>query len=343
MTVPLLHEPQAALSQTKRPDLSISIVSFNRGDLVTQCLSSVRAHTRSVTYEVHLVAHEYDPAALEALKSSHAGIVVHRVSGIRGYSQNNNVALRAARGRYVAILNDDTVFQSDVFGQLVGFLERDPSVVAACPVLRNQDGSLQKGLRGRLTPWGVLLHELKLDRLVPPARAAQLGTFDCTWLPADVGEAVDIEAGTGACFVARREALEAIGFLDEVFFLGPDDVDWTQRLRRQVGRVVILPHVSLTHLGGATLGPRYRTALPTVYAGCYTFLRRYYGRAAEWLVRLIVGFVWSGLLTVAWYAVWLLSGSGWARTVSRARWSCVRFAFSGLSSSEIFAWLLRSP
>src|SRR5947207_1576256 len=104
---------------SSQPDLSISIVSLNRPDLVQQCLASVKACTGSVTYEAHVVAHDFDAATLDELARSHPGILIHRVSGIRGYSQNNNVALRAARGRYVAILNDDTIFGSDVFGQLV--------------------------------------------------------------------------------------------------------------------------------------------------------------------------------------------------------------------------------
>src|SRR5256885_15210642 len=161
-----------------RPDLSISIVSLNRLDLVEQCLRSVRECTRSVTYEVHIVAHDYDLGALEQLERSHPGAMIHRVAGIRGYSMNNNVALRAARGRYVAILNDDTVFRSDVLGDLVSFLEAHPDVVGACPVLRNQDGSLQLGFRGRLTPWSLALQPVKVDRLLPVSWARSLGAMD---------------------------------------------------------------------------------------------------------------------------------------------------------------------
>ncbi len=325
-----------------RPDLSISIVSLNRLDLVEQCLRSVRECTRSVTYEVHIVAHDYDLGALEQLERSHPGAMIHRVAGIRGYSQNNNVALRAARGRYVAILNDDTLLRSDVFGQLVRFLDGHADVAAACPVLRHSDGGLQMGVRGRMTPLGLVLYELKLDRALPRALAARLGVPSRPWLPADAGEALDVGAGTGACFVMRRDALEIIGFLDEAFFLGPDDVDWTQRLRRQAGRVVILPHVSLTHLGGATLSRWYRAVLPAMYSGCYLFFRRYDGRTAEWTMRLVVGFLVSGMLAAGWCAVWAISGSKRARMITRARWECVRFAFSRLSSSEVFARLSRS-
>jgi GT2 family glycosyltransferase len=326
----------------RRPDLSISIVSLNRPDLVRQCLGSIEGSTRGVTYEVHLVANDYDAAALQEIARRQPALVVHAVSGVRGFSANNNVALRAARGRYLAILNDDTILSSDVFAALVRFLDAHPDVAAACPVLRHPDGALQVGVRGRLTPWSLLAQQLKLDRLLPAAWAMRLGAMDRPWLPADGAEAVDIEGGSGACFVARREAFERIGFLDEAFFLGPDDVDWTQRLLRHAGRVVLLPAVSLTHLGGATLGSRYWAVLPSVYAGYYTFLRRYHGQAAEWAVRVILGFAWSGLLAAGWGAVSLLAGSARARMLTRARWECVRFAFSRLSSPEVFARLLRS-
>src|SRR5438132_2820014 len=106
------------------PDLSVSIVSLDRPDLVRACLASLATHTRSLTYDIHLVAHNWsDPAALRDLEAQYPNLVVHPVGGIRGYSQNNNVALRAARGRYVAILNDDTLFAGDVLGCLVRVLE----------------------------------------------------------------------------------------------------------------------------------------------------------------------------------------------------------------------------
>jgi len=326
-----------------RPDLSISIVSLNRPDLVRQCLGSIEASTRRVSYEVHLVAHDWDPVALREIKRGHPQLVVHPVSGIRGFSENNNVALRVARGRYVAILNDDTILSSDVFGELVRFLDAHPVVAAACPVLRHPGGSLQVGVRGRLTLWSLLVQQVKFDRLVPVAWAMRLGAWDRPWLPPDAGEALDTEAGSGACFVARREALEQIGFLDEAYFLGPDDVDWTQRLRRRVGRVVVVPGVSLTHLGGATLGGMYRAVLPTLYAGCYTFLRRHQGPVAEWGARVALGLAWSAVLSVGWGAIWLLSRAERARMLMHARWQCVRFACSGLPSPEVFARLARSP
>ena len=324
-----------------RPDLSISIVSLNRPDLVRQCLASIGRFTRGVGYQVHLVAHNYDAAALGEIVRSHPALIVHPVSGVRGFSENNNVALRGARGRCVAILNDDTILSSDVFAELVRFLDAHPDVAAACPVLRHPDGSLQVGVRGRLTPWSLVAQQLKLDRLVPAAWALRLGAMDRPWLPREAGEgeAIDVEAGSGACFVVRRDALEKIGFLDEAFFLGPDDVDWTRRLLRHAGRVVLLPAVSVTHLGGATLGPRYRAVLPTVYAGYYTFLRRYHGPVAEWGVRLGLGLVWSGLLAAAWSMVWLVSQRRHARTMMEARWECVRFALSRLPSPRVFARL----
>jgi len=320
-------------------DLAISIVSLNRPDLVEQCLASIEAVPASVAYEVHLVAHNFDPAALDELSKRHPSVIIHPVAGIRGYSQNNNVALRAARSRNVAILNDDTILHDDLFGRLNHFLDRNPDIAAVCPVLRNSDGSLQVGFRGRFTPLAFIAQQLRVDRLVPVRWAVGMGAFDRPWLPEGNGAPVDIEAGTGACFVAKREMLEAIGFLDEDYFLGPDDIDWTVRLRRR-GRVVLLPDASLTHLGGATLSQTYHAVLPTIYAGCYTFFHRHYGRTAEWVIRVAVGCVWSSVLSAAWAITSLVVNSRRAQTMKRARWNCVRFAFSSAPSRDVFARLI---
>lgn len=324
-------------TMTPQPDLSISLVSLNRPDLAHQCLTALEENTTAIAYQVHLVAHEYDPFALSELIARHPHVIVHQVSGTRGYSQNNNVAIRAARGRFVAILNDDTVVGNDLFGTLVRFLDEHPDVVAVCPVLRNPDGSLQMGFRGRFTPLSFVASELRIDRLLPRQWAVRLGAFDRPWLPVDRGNAMDIEAGTGACFVARKKALEAIGFLDEDYFLGPDDIDWTVRLRKRAGRVVLLPNANLIHLRGATLGSNYDAVVPAVYAGSYTFFRRHHSRLAEWSVRIGLGFVWSALLTLGWAILGAISHSRRASMMRRARWNCVRFAFSMEPSPSVFA------
>jgi hypothetical protein len=103
---------------------------------------------------------------------------------------------------------------------------------------------------------------------------------------------------------------------------------------------VLLPDLSLTHLGGATMRSTYHAVLPTVYAGCYTFFRRYYGATAEWCIRFALGFGWSALLAAGWLVVWILAGSVRAGTMMRARWGCVRFAFSQCSSAQVFARLV---
>lgn len=312
------------------------MVSLNRPDLVLQCLTSVEAHTCAITYEVHLVAHAFEPDAIRVLRDRWPQMVVHEVSGIRGYSENNNVALRAAKGRYVAILNDDTVVESDVFGGLVEFLDQHQEVAAACPVLRNVDGTVQLGVRGRHTPLAFVTGQLKIDRLLPRRWVDAVGLVDRAWAPSPEEGPVDLLAGTGACFVARREAIEAIGYLDEAYFLGPDDIDWSFRLRREVGRIVLLPSLSITHLRGTTLSARYHAVLAAEYAGTYTLLRRHFGRGWEWAVRVSMGFLWSGLLAPAWCLIWLISGSARARMMMRARLACVRFAWSRRTSSDVF-------
>lgn len=321
------------------PDASISLVSLNRPDLVRQCLESVVAFTRSIIYDVHLVAHDFEPGELVRLEERWPKMSVHRVSGIRGYSQNNNVALRAALGRYVVVLNDDTIFGADVLGEIVRFLDLHPEVVGACPVLRNRDGTLQVGVRGRFTPLAFVVSQLMLDRIPFLGRVLRRVTFDFPWAPSADAGPVDIDAGTGACFVVRRAALEAIGFLDEAYFLGPDDIDWSMRLRRQGGRIVLLPNLSLVHLGGSTLGGRYGAVMPAVFAGCYTLFRRHYGWAAEWVARIVLGFGWSAVLSVGWLVVWLVSRAPRAKLMVRARLGCVRFSLSPRNSTAVFACL----
>ena len=201
-------------------DVSIIIVCMNRPDNLYPCLESIRRTTRRVTYEVLVVAYMYDPDGLAKAREDFPWVTFIESNEIRGFSENNNIALKQARGRFCFILNDDTELPGPTVDLLVEDFEELPEGTAiVSPTLLNADGSLQ--LCGRppyparhyvLQQWH-LFSEPK-DNTVGQEPAAVIGGRKLfrTW---------NI---TGAAFLIPTELFRDLGWFDERFFFTPEDI-----------------------------------------------------------------------------------------------------------------------
>ena len=198
-----------------RPDVSIVIVCMNRTDNLYPCLQSIRDHT-GVSYECLVVAYMFDPAALAKAKEDFPWAEFIKSNEIRGFSENNNLALRRARGRFCFVLNDDTEFSTPVIDSLMADFEHLPKNTAiVSPRLVNADGSLQLCGRPPYPARNYLLQQW--HRYSEPidnvsGRQPEFGQVYRSW---------NI---TGACFLIRTEIFEQLGWFDETYFFTPEDI-----------------------------------------------------------------------------------------------------------------------
>ena len=198
-----------------RPDVSIVIVCMNRTDNLYPCLQSIRDHT-GVSYECLVVAYMFDPVALAKAKEDFPWAEFIESNEIRGFSENNNLALRRARGRFCFVLNDDTEFSTPVIDSLMADFEHLPKNTAiVSPRLVNADGSLQLCGRPPYPARNYLLQQW--HRYSEPidnvsGRQPEFGQVYRSW---------NI---TGACFLIRTEIFEQLGWFDETYFFTPEDI-----------------------------------------------------------------------------------------------------------------------
>ncbi|MCR4859696.1 MAG: glycosyltransferase [Bacteroidales bacterium] len=220
------------------PLVSIVIVCMNRLDNLYPCLEGVRAHT-GVPYECFVVAYRFSPENLAKAKADFPWVRWIESREIRGFSENNNLALRQARGRYCFVLNDDTEIREDVIGALVADFGRLPASAAiVSPRLLNADGSLQ--LCGR-PPY--------------PARYYVLQQWHLHKEPIDdtqgkdplFGEVFRTSNITGAAFLIKTEIFRELGWFDESYFFTPEDIALSTLARRKGYGVYVDRAVTLVH------------------------------------------------------------------------------------------------
>jgi GT2 family glycosyltransferase len=219
-------------------DCSIIIPVFNRADLTEQCLVTLAEVTRGVTFEVILIDNASNDGTAALLASLGGDVQIIRNEENRGFAVACNQGARAARGRHLVFLNNDTVPLPGWLTALVTELDTDPDVAVVGSKLLFADGTIQHA--------GVIFgRELPL-----PYHAFYRATAT---LPA-VNRRRELQCVTAACMAVRRQVFEAIGGFDEGYRNGFEDVDFCLQVRERGGRVIYQPQSTLYHLESQTAG-----------------------------------------------------------------------------------------
>ncbi len=274
------------------PDLSVIVVTHNGRELALATLRSARANAGPIAVEALVADSGSSDGTPEAIEHEVADARIFRCANL-GFAHANNVALRAARGRYVLLLNPDVEIEKGTFADLVAALDERPDVGAASVVQRGGDGRLLPSIRRFPSPvrdlgealfcprWPLLRHvqelDLEFDRYFEERRA--------DWL-------------SGAFLVARRETVEQVGPLDERFFLYSEEIDWCYRIRHAGWDVRHLPVMEVKH----QCGPSSPERVAELGHSRVLFARKHFGRGRAAAIRAALAL--SHLLRLAVLAPW---------------------------------------
>lgn len=220
-----------------KPQVSVIIVCMNRPDNLYPCLDSIRDHT-GVPCETIVVAYRFSADNLAAARTAYPWVRFIESDEIRGFSENNNLALREAAGEFCFVLNDDTEFDGPVIDRLAADLQSLPDAAIVTPRLVNPDGSLQLCGRPEYPPFRYALQQWHLYR--EPVD----DTVGKTPVTGDVFRTSNI---SGAAFLIRRSLFEEWGFFDERYFFTPEDIALSVLARSKGYGVYVDRGVAVTH------------------------------------------------------------------------------------------------
>ena len=259
------------------PKVSVVIVCMDRPDLLNPCLESIRAHNRT-ELEVWVVAYRFSEGNLEQLKADWPAVHIVESRELRGFSENNNLALRQVTGDYCFIVNDDTLMRIPVIDRLLadfGRLPADAAVVS--PKIVFPDGRVQTNGRAPWTAWRYVKHYLHLvDETVPTPWSMKEGLFR-TWTV------------NGACFLVRTDVFRQAGWFDETYTFTPEDIAIGHKINEMGYTVWSDADVEITHLAGGTVSRMEAAIKPTRVRGALQF----YSGGSLLKYALLGAFVWS--------------------------------------------------
>jgi hypothetical protein len=279
------------------PLTSVVTVSFNSGRQLARCVRSVLAST--VPVELVVVDNGSRDDGLERLR---AGLAPgeRRVRLIEnpanlGFARANNQALAGTRGCFLLFLNPDCVIEPDTIERMQRALASRPEVGMAGPLIANPDGSEQAGCRReRPLPGRAFVRAFALEPLLRRLgwRTAALRDF----VPrgeALPSEPIEVDAISGAFMFVRREALRAVGPLDEGYFLHCEDLDWCERFRRAGRSILFVPDVRIVHDKGGSSRDRPVRVLWHMHRGMVRYYRKFFrGEYPLALMGLVLVGVW---------------------------------------------------
>ena len=230
------------------PEISFVIVSWNAKAFLLSCVTSIIETVLENPYEIIVVDNDSTDGSPEAIEERFAQAHVIRSGKNLGFAAGNNRGIEASRGRWICMINSDVELLPGCVDNLVRVLKDDPHAGLAAPRVLNSDRTLQRNCRRFPTLWRSLCSALGLSALF--ARFAFFGGTQMTWWTHNTRREVEVVSG---CFwLVRREALQAIGGLDENFFMYGEDVDWCRRLWLQRWKIVFAPECEAIHHGGGS-------------------------------------------------------------------------------------------
>jgi len=230
-------------------DVSILIVNYNTCDLLRQCLRSIFMEDQGLELEVLVVDNGSTDRSGEMVTREFPEARLIRNSRNLGFSVANNTAMREARGRFLLLLNSDTIVLPGTLRRIVDYLEQNPEVgVAGCRLVR-PSGEIDYACRRSFpTPLVSLTRFVRLNRLFPRSRL--FARYNLTYL--EERGTYEVDSVVGAFMLLRREVVDEVGGLDEDYFMYGEDIDWCFRIKRANWKVAYVGDTDIIHYKGAS-------------------------------------------------------------------------------------------
>jgi GT2 family glycosyltransferase len=243
-------------------DLSIIIVNWNGGRLLTRCIETIVSSAPQATYEIVIVDNASTDDSLAQLRASGVAAPMIEREQIRfilnednrGFGAANNQAFAVVESPYVFLLNSDTEVPPGTIDTLIEKVKSDPKIGACGPKMLNTDGSLQ--VSAYFNPpraWHTLLSQLWLYRLLPRRLRGEL-LLGGHW---DHDRERSVPMLGGAAIMARREMIEQVGGFNERFHMYAEDNEWCWRITKSNWRLLFVPEAILLHHGAQSSGKRW--------------------------------------------------------------------------------------
>ncbi len=227
--------------------LSVIIVNFNVKYFLEQCLQSVFNALNNIEGEVLVVDNNSADGSVQMVRDKFPDVICIENKNNVGFSTANNQAIKISKGKYVLLLNPDTLVEEDTFNKCISYMEEKPKAGAlGVKMIDGKGNFLPESKRGLPTPWVSFCKIFGLSLVFP--RSKIFGGYHLGYLPKEEINPVDVLPG--AFMLIRKSVLNETGLLDETFFMYGEDIDLSYRIVKAGYENIYFPESTIIHYKG---------------------------------------------------------------------------------------------
>lgn len=288
--------------------LSIIIVSWNVKQYLEQCLASIQPFTQTHACEVIVVDNCSSDGSVAWLEQNASHCTLIKSDKNIGFGPANNLGIRIAKGRYLFLLNPDTIVVGDAIESMLAFLESNPGTGCAGAKLLNPDRSLQVSSYPFPTVFREFWRLFHLDQFRVISQYPKK-----TW---DSQQPVSVDVLQGAAIMIPRDVLDQAGVFDERFFMYTEEVDLCYRIKKIGFQNFWLPNAEVIHFGGQSTRQAALSMFLELYASKVRFIRKYHQEVGATIYKLVIFGASAGRVFVS-----LFSSTPGAKVIRSNYWT----------------------
>ena len=258
-------------------DISFIIVNWNTRDILIDCINSVYNTVKDIDLEIYVVDNASTDGSQDAVKNKFPDIKLIENKSNTGFAHANNQAIKHMHGKYAVLLNTDTLLQKNAIKTLLAFMDNHPKAGIAGVQLLNNDGSKQNSI-DNLPSLETEIFNKSLLRLIFPKKYPGKRTY--------YDSPIEVDSVIGACMMVRKEAIGAVGGLDEDYFFFLEETDWCHRMKEKGWSVFHVPESMVIHFSGHSKRAAPWESQIEYYRSLYKYFRKNKGEGAYILLRI---------------------------------------------------------
>ncbi|MEL6672622.1 MAG: glycosyltransferase [Bacteroidota bacterium] len=256
-------------------DLSVIIVNYNVKHYLDQCILAAERALHGLKGEIIVIDNVSQDGSQDFLREKFADRITFIANTENvGFSKGNNQGIAIAKGKYVLLLNPDTLVGEESFQRCFDFMEAHPE--AGGLGVRMIDGRgqfLPESKRGLPTPWVSFYKIFGLSKLFPKNR--RFGQYHLSYL--DAKETHEVQVLSGAYMWMRKELLDEIGYLDETFFMYGEDIDLSYRINLGGKKNYYFAGTRILHYKGESTKKGSLNYVRVFYQAMIIFAKKHFG------------------------------------------------------------------
>lgn len=229
--------------------VSVIIINYNSGDMLLDCIKSIIQHTLEIEYEIIIIDNNSKDDSIKKVeeKCFENLSFIHNKEN-RGFGAANNQGIEVSKGKYILLLNNDTLFIENSIKKVSDYMESlSEELFIGCRLL-NEDGSIQNSTYNFPSLKYIFMANFFLYAIFPKSK--HFNKYHK--INSGIEEPTNVDVVTGAFIFAKSESLRKINGFDEEFYFYVEETDLCYRFKQSGGKVIYFPETSVYHKRGAS-------------------------------------------------------------------------------------------